>query len=348
MTTKLESAISRREIQVRTPAATIRGELCVAQNAWGIVIFAHGAGSSRLSPRNRRVAEVLQEAGFATLLMDLLSEEEDQLDMFTRKLRFDIPLLAGRADSATEWVQQDDRTAGLAIGYFGASTGAAAALVASVQRPETIKAIVSRGGRPDLADNILGEVQPPTLLIVGSEDRTVLEQNQISLKKLNTEKKLVIVPGASHLFEEPGKLDEVAEHARDWFQRYLIPNKQENTGDCPGSLIDSYSFGRMVVDGREYDEDLIIFPDRIKAHWWRGDGHTLSIADLEDVIKYKPEILVVGTGASGRMQVEPQTKDALRREGIKCVVELTGDAKKIFNEHVKKGTNVVGAFHLTC
>ena len=348
MTTKLETAISREEIQIETPKAVIKGELCMPDKAKGMVVFAHGAGSSRLSPRNKQVAAVLQRAGFATLLMDLLSEEEDQLDMFTRKLRFDIPLLAGRVDSATEWIQENDRTAGLPIGYFGASTGAAAALVASIQRPQRIGAIVSRGGRPDLADNILSEVKPPTLLIVGSKDETVLEKNQMSLKKLKTKKKLVIIPGASHLFEEPGKLDEVAEHAKDWFQNYLTSYNQENAKDCPGHFIDSYSFGHMTVDGESYDQDLIIFPDKVKANWWRDNGHTLRTADLQEVIEYKPELLVVGTGASGRMQTELQTKDTLNQEGIKYVEALTGDARKIFNEEMEKGTRVVGAFHLTC
>jgi dienelactone hydrolase len=348
MTTKTERAVSREEIQIQTPKGLIRGDLCIPLESRAVIIFAHGAGSSRLSPRNKHVAEILQRAGFATFLMDLLSEQEDQLDIFTRKLRFDIPLLAGRVDSATEWVQQDNRTAGLAIGYFGASTGAAAALVASIQRPETIGAIVSRGGRPDLADSILSEVRPPTMLIVGSEDETVLEQNQMALKKLGTEKKLVIIPGATHLFEEPGKLDEVAEHAKEWFQRYLIAEEQNKAHDCPGHHIDSYSFGHMTVDGEQYDQDLIIFPDTIKAHWWRDNGHTLRTTDLQEVIEYKPELLVVGTGASGRMQTELQTKDTLSQEGIRYVEAQTGDARKIFNEEMEKGTRVVGAFHLTC
>jgi putative phosphoribosyl transferase len=177
MTTKLQSTIIREKIQIQTPKTVIKGDLCMPQNPSGIVLFAHGAGSSRLSPRNKYVAEVLQDAGFATLLMDLLSEQEDQLDMFLKKLRFDIPLLAGRVDTATEWIQNNERTSKMPIGCFGASMGAAAALVASIQRPETIGAIVSRGGRPDLADKILSEVKPPTLLIVGSEDTVVLKKN---------------------------------------------------------------------------------------------------------------------------------------------------------------------------
>ncbi|OHB77453.1 MAG: hydrolase [Planctomycetes bacterium RBG_16_55_9] len=229
MTARLDGAISRQEIQIQTHETTIRGNLCIPREAAAVVIFAHGAGSSRLSPRNQHVAEILQKAGFATLLMDLLSEAEDELDMFTRKLRFDIPLLAGRVDSATEWVRQYSKTSQLLTGCFGASTGAAAALVASARRPEAIGAVVSRGGRPDLADDVLSEVKAPTLLIVGSEDTTVLELNQRSLEKLRSEKELVIVPGATHLFEEPGKLDEVAGHARGWFLKYLTAHRHKKT-----------------------------------------------------------------------------------------------------------------------
>lgn len=342
MTTKTDQELSCREVRIQTPRTIIKGDLCLPQNPKGIIVFAHGAGSSRFSARNRHVAAILQKAGFATLLMDLLSEEEEQLDIFTRKFRFDIPLLAGRVDNATEWIRSDDRTASLPIGYFGASTGAAAALIASIQRPKTVAAIVSRGGRPDLADNVLSEVQSPTLLIVGARDAAVLEQNQQALKKLNVEKKLVVIPDATHLFEEPGKLDKVAEHARRWFEKYI------GSADCPTMHIDAWSFGRMTVGGDEYDEDLIIFPDKIKAHWWRQDGHILRTADLQDVLDYQPALLIVGTGASEHMQVEPAVKDTLRKKNITCIAAATGEAVGRFNEEIEKGTNVVGAFHLTC
>lgn len=348
MTTDLEYKIKREEVQIKTPQTVIKADLCTPKAPKGIVLFAHGAGSSRLSSRNQHVAEILQRADFATLLMDLLSKQEDRLDIFTGKLRFDIPLLAGRVDAATEWILKNDKVSRLPIGYFGASTGAAAALVASIQRPETIGAIVSRGGRPDLADNVLPEINSPTLFIVGSEDTKVLQMNQTSYKKLNSEKELVIIQGATHLFEEPGKLDEVAEHAKKWFRIYLISDENKDMSDCPRCHIDSYSFGHMVVDGREYDEDLIVFPDKVKAHWWRNNGHTLRIDDLQEVIQYKPEVLVIGTGSSGRMQIEPVTKDSLRQEGIKLIESLTGEAIKIFNNEIQKETKVVGAFHLTC
>jgi len=348
MTTELEHKIEQEEIQIKTPKTVIKGDLRIPRKPKGIVLFAHGAGSSRLSPRNQHVADILQQVDFATLLMDLLSKEEDRLDVFTGKLRFDIPLLAGRVDSATEWILNNDKVSRLPIGYFGASTGAAAALVASIQRPETIGAIVSRGGRPDLADNVLSEIKPPTLFIVGSEDTTVLQKNQTSYKKLNSEKDLVIIQGATHLFEEPGKLDEVAENAKNWFTKYLTSTETDNIKDCPHSHIDSYSFGHMVVDGKEYNEDLIVFPDKVKAHWWRNNGHALRMDDLQEVIQYKPEVLIVGTGSSGRMQIEPVTKDSLRQEGIKLIEDLTGEAIKLFNQEMQKETKVVGAFHLTC
>ena len=263
-------------------------------------------------------------------------------------MRFDIPLLAGRIDNATEWILNDDRTNKLPIGYFGASTGAAAALVASIQRPETIHAIVSRGGRPDLADNVLTEVKPPTLLIVGSEDTSVLEKNQMAFKKLNSEKRLVIIQGATHLFEEPGKMDEVAIFAKRWFREYLVSHELKRETDPPSPHIDSYSFGHITIDGVEYNDDLIIFPNRIKSFWWRSDGHVLKTVDLEEVIKYKPELLIVGTGFSGRMRVEPATRDSLRHEGISVIEDLTGHAIVLLNNEIKKRTRVVGAFHLTC
>jgi putative phosphoribosyl transferase len=200
---------------------TLSGDLTVPRDATGIVLFAHGAGSSRKSPRNRFVAEVLQRAGLATLLMDLLTEREEELERRTAHLRFDIDLLAGRLIGATDWVSEQASTRSLAIGYFGASTGAAAALVAAAERPVRIEAVVSRGGRPDLAGSALSSVTAPTLLVVGGSDTLVLELNRRALQTLSTEKRLEIVPGASHLFEEPGALDRVAELATDWFTEHL-------------------------------------------------------------------------------------------------------------------------------
>jgi dienelactone hydrolase len=201
--------------------ASLVGDLVIPPETVGIVLFAHGSGSSRHSPRNRFVAAVLQEARLATLLVDLLTEAEEAVDARTAHLRFDIGLLARRLGSVSDWLRQEPRTASLRLGYFGASTGAAAALVAAADRPVQVAAIVSRGGRPDLAGEALSRVHAPTLLIVGGSDPFVLELNRQALQRLAGEKQLVVVPGASHLFEEPGALEQVAQLARDWFTRHL-------------------------------------------------------------------------------------------------------------------------------
>ena len=214
-------------VQVSVGQATLEGNLSIPKGSKGIVLFAHGSGSSRHSPRNKYVAKVLQDAEIATLLIDLLTEEEEEIDLQTRHLRFDIDLLAKRLIGATDWLKQEQnfQTKDLSIGYFGASTGAAAALVAAAQRQEIIKAIVSRGGRPDLAGSEnLSKVQAPTLLLVGGNDEPVIEMNRDAFKQLTNlkdnekKKKIIIVPGATHLFEESGKLEEVAYLAKDWFQ----------------------------------------------------------------------------------------------------------------------------------
>lgn len=208
---------------IRIPAGptAIEGGLQLPKMAQGIVLFAHGSGSSRFSPRNRYVAQVLNEANLATLLVDLLTAEEEAVDSRTGHLRFDIGLLATRLVAATDWLTQAPATRQLRIGYFGASTGAGAALVAAAERPAVVGAIVSRGGRPDLAREALLQVQAPTLLIVGGNDPLVLRLNQEALARLRCEKRLEIIPRATHLFEEPGALEAVARLARDWFERHL-------------------------------------------------------------------------------------------------------------------------------
>lgn len=199
---------------------TLEGNLAIPESARGIVAFAHGSGSSRHSPRDRFGAEKLQDSGFATLLMDLLTAEEEVLDERTGALRFDIRFLAHRLIGATRWLQGRSGTAKLPIGYFGARTGAAAALVAAAGVSET-SAVVSRGGRPDLAGGALGKVTAPTLLIVGADDTHVIDLNRRALRLIRTEKKLEIVPGATHLFEEPGALESVAELASSWLDAHL-------------------------------------------------------------------------------------------------------------------------------
>jgi dienelactone hydrolase len=210
-----------RLVSIPIGEIALEGDLNIPPRAIGVVVFAHGSGSSRFSSRNRFVASVLEQAGLATLLMDLLTRDEEVVDQLTAHLRFDIELLAERLVAATDWLTGQVDTNQLPIGYFGASTGAAAALVAAAERPEVVKAIVSRGGRPDLAGPALSRVRAPTLLIVGSRDELVIELNRVALKELRSEKRLEIVPGATHLFEEPGTLEEVGRLARDWFVRYL-------------------------------------------------------------------------------------------------------------------------------
>jgi len=197
----------------------LNGDLIIPDRATAIIVFAHGSGSSRHSSRNRFVARVLQEAGFGTLLMDLLTEREEEIDNRTAHLRFDIPLLAKRLAQATDWLAGEATTLALRVGYFGASTGAAAALIAAAQRPERVSAVVSRGGRPDLAEDALPQVEAPTLLIVGSLDTPVIEMNRSAYQQLRCEKRMEIINGATHLFEEPGTLEQVATLARDWFTR---------------------------------------------------------------------------------------------------------------------------------
>lgn len=213
-----------RDVSIELGKVTLQGTLGLPETARGIVLFAHGSGSSRLSPRNRYVAGELQSHGMATLLFDLLTPEEEAVDERTMQLRFDIGLLAKRLVGATRWVMRNPEALGLDIGYFGASTGAAAALMAAAQLPETIAAVVSRGGRPDLAGEALGSVQAPTLLIVGGNDEPVITLNQQALAELRCrEKRLVIIPEATHLFEEPGALTKVAEMAAGWFACHFAP-----------------------------------------------------------------------------------------------------------------------------
>jgi putative phosphoribosyl transferase len=213
--------ITRREVHIPVNGVILTGDLQIPPSACGLVLFVHGSGSSRLSSRNRQVADFLNRSRLGTLLFDLLSPEEEQIDLRTRELRFDIGLLADRVDGATKWLDNDGDLSSLPVGYFGASTGAAAALAASIRHKATVKAVVSRGGRPDLAAGALLSVTAPTLLIVGSLDSVVIDLNREALNALKTEAKLEIVEGASHLFEEPGKLDVVSRLAADWFTSHL-------------------------------------------------------------------------------------------------------------------------------
>lgn len=212
-----------KEVSVSIPVGNVhvQGDLVIPEGAKGLVLFAHGSGSSRFSPRNRFVAQSLREGGLATLLMDLLTPEEEEIDFQTRHLRFDIDLLVERLRGATDWLGHNGLTKALSIGYFGSSTGAAAALVAAADKGKKVKAVVSRGGRADLAGAALKLVKAPTLLIIGGDDLLVIDLNMEAYDLLTCEKELKIVPGASHLFEEPGSLEEVARLARTWFMKHL-------------------------------------------------------------------------------------------------------------------------------
>jgi putative phosphoribosyl transferase len=221
MSTRPDRDVQEHEVEVSLPDATLTGTLTVPPGARGMVVFAHGSGSGRFSPRNRAVAGALVDAGLATLLMDLLTEDEEVEDMRTARLRFDIPLLAERVIGAIDWLHSDPAYAELPVGCFGASTGAAAALIAAAERPERVHAVVSRGGRPDLAGDALPRVRAPTLLIVGGRDTEVIRLNMQAQAALGGESKLEIVPGASHLFEERGALEQVAALAEEWFLQHL-------------------------------------------------------------------------------------------------------------------------------
>jgi dienelactone hydrolase len=230
MSNSAAQTVEETLVHVSAGSVTLDGNLSLPEESRAIVLFAHGSGSSRHSSRNRYVARVLNEAKLATLLIDLLTLDEEVIDARTAQLRFDIELLAERLVGATDWLTRFPDTKHLRIGYFGASTGAAAALVAAAVRPDVVSAVVSRGGRPDLAGAALMHVRAPTLLIVGGNDGQVIQLNRAALAELRCEKQLMIVPGATHLFEEPGALDEVARLARDWFHRHLIPVVRHATG----------------------------------------------------------------------------------------------------------------------
>ena len=223
--------VAVRGAKIPSGEILLEGELSIPFGAQGVVLFAHGSGSSRHSPRNQFVARTIREAGTGTLLFDLLTREEESVDIYTRHLRFDIGLLARRLEDATNWVRREEDTWHLRVGYFGSSTGGGAALVAAAELGEEIGAVVSRGGRPDLAGDALKRVVSPTLLIVGGRDEPVIELNEAAYSELQCEKELRIVPGATHLFEELGTLEEVAHLAARWFKKHLQPVARREKGN---------------------------------------------------------------------------------------------------------------------
>ena len=217
----MQAQTTHHAVRIKADSAVLNADLRVPDRPAGIVLFAHGSGSSRFSSRNRAVAGVLEEGGFATLLLDLLTRQEEGIDQYTRQYRFDIDLLGRRVVSATDWVASRDDLRDLPLAYFGASTGAAAALIAAAERHEVTRSVISRGGRPDLAGAALPRVEAPTLLIVGGADGPVIEMNREAMAQMRAPVELEIVPGATHLFEEPGALEEVSRLARDWCRRHL-------------------------------------------------------------------------------------------------------------------------------
>jgi pimeloyl-ACP methyl ester carboxylesterase len=231
----LKHSAEPREVQLRLDGANLSGTLGIPDEVRGVVLFAHGSGSSRHSPRNRWVAEDLQRAGLGTLLMDLLTPDEDAVDRLTREHRFDIPLLGNRLAAAIDWLFEEPSTSEYPVGLFGASTGAAAALRAAAARSDRVHAVVSRGGRPDLAGEALARVQAPTLLIVGANDVQVIRLNEEALRRMRAPAEFVLVPGASHLFEEPGTLAKASALAREWFLRYLPAAPRSASGREEGS-----------------------------------------------------------------------------------------------------------------
>jgi putative phosphoribosyl transferase len=217
----VQHTVAQESISIDVEKGRIGADLRVPDNATGLVVFAHGSGSSRFSSRNRSVAGHLESNGFATLLLDLLTPEEDAVDVYTRAFRFDIARLGRRIVRATDWAKDRQDIRALPLGYFGASTGAAAALIGAAARPELVRAVVSRGGRPDLADTALPRVVAPTLLIVGGDDEPVIQMNRDAMRRMTAPVELQIVPGATHLFEEPGTLGQVMDLATGWFTRHL-------------------------------------------------------------------------------------------------------------------------------
>jgi dienelactone hydrolase len=220
---RAQASAPETAVRLSSDGVELEGDVAVPAGAEGLVLFAHGSGSSRHSPRNQFVARMLREAGLGTLLFDLLTADEEEVDVRTAHLRFDIGLLARRLIGATRWVECQDEISHLRVGYFGSSTGGAAALVAAAERGDAIGAVVSRGGRPDLAANALARVVSPTLLIVGGEDDVVIELNEQAFSQIHCEKAMRIIPGATHLFSEPGALEQVADLAAEWFRAYLRP-----------------------------------------------------------------------------------------------------------------------------
>ena len=311
MSTHAAGPAPMQAVQVTAGRVTLEGDLALPEDAVGIVVFAHGSGSSRQSPRNRAVARALQEAGLATLLIDLLTSEEEKVDLQTAYFRFDIGLLAERIVGVTQWLQAQQAIRGLPVGYFGASTGGGAALLAAAEDPDAVRAVVSRGGRPDLAGAALKMVQTPTLLIVGGLDQPAIEINRKALAELRCEKQLVIVPGATHLFEEPGTLEEVARLARDWFVRH-VSAATVTTG--PGTPPRDAAGDATAAGGSPKSwRSRAVIEDTYHGQWIGPSGRALDAPPMPaDQTGHPPEVILHGHAIAG---LEPSDIQRFREAG---------------------------------
>lgn len=334
-------------ICIHTPKAVLEATLCVPETASAAILFAHHAGADRHTPASQAIAERLRQDGFATLQIELLTGDEQRLDVLG-KLSYDIPLLAGRLDSAADWITRHSDTAGKAIGYFGAGTGAAAALVAALQKPDSVGAIVSLGGRMELAESVLPEIRPPTLFIAEPKPPEKLAQYQRLARKMLTEKKVAAIAGAESYFEEPEEIEHIAEFTASWFRQHLAGYPSCRREPNAGPHIDSCSFGRIRVDGKDYTRDLVILSEKQVMHWWRRDNHRVRLTDLRDVIVHRPELFIVGTGTLGNLKVEPSVRQMLHKYNIPYMEDKTQSAAVHFNKEISKGVKAAGAFHLTC
>jgi dienelactone hydrolase len=339
--------VMEHELSIRITDTTLRGNLVVPRTARSIVLFTHEGGDDRTRTPTRFVAAYLRDQGIATLLLDLMTPEEEADDARTGHLRYNVALLGRRLSECTVWAQRHEETRRLEVGYCGMGTGAAAALTASAWGGRNVKALVSLAGRADLAEEVIAAVKTPVLFIVPGTDQTLVDIGKEARQKMRTQTQFAIVPRASPSWEEPGGVEEAARLVGEWFERFLPAPHGWSPSPTPPH-IDHYSFGRMLVNGVEYTRDLIVFPDGVRARWWRREGHVLVPEDLGEVIAYRPRLLIVGTGASGCMRIPNATRRKLAGKGIELQARATGSAVRLFGEESAHGNRVVGAFHLTC
>lgn len=343
----VHSEVVEHEVQIPTSEALLCGRLIVPRTARGIVLFTREGSCDRGDALCGFVGECLNDRGVATLLLNLLTPEENADDARTGHLRYNVGLLARRLSECTVWTQRHEETRRLEISYCGIGNGAAAALIASARGGQNVKALVSLAGRADLADEDIAAVKTPVLFVIPGADPQLAEIAHRARRRMQARTELSVVPHASHSFEEPGTVENAARLVGKWFERFLPAPHSWAPSPTPPH-IDYYSFGRMVVNGVTYTRDLIVFPDGIRARWWRREGHVLATEDLGDVIAYRPQLLIVGTGASGCLHIPHSTRRRLEQRGIRLEALATAQAVRLFEEESAKELRVVGAFHLTC